>query len=150
MFSLPEELDSIRVALTRAGIDYAVCGGIAMAIHGFTRATEDLDIFIRPEDLRSVEETVAPLGFTFKAKPMTFSSGNMEIRRVSKIDSKDGDVLTLDLLLVTAATEDVWETRQRLTWRGEPFNVVSREGLIKLKRYRSSDQDLVDIERLKR
>jgi hypothetical protein len=148
VLDLPRELDAIRSALTAVRIEYAVCGGIALAIHGFTRATEDLDLFIRPEDAERVEEVVAPLGFTFKAKPMTFSGGAMHIRRVTKIDASDGDVLTLDLLLVTHASEDVWQTRETVEWRGHPFSVVSREGLIKLKRYRSSEQDLIDIQRL--
>jgi len=119
-----------------------------MAIHGFTRATEDLDLFVKAEDVDSVEEVAATLGYVIKAHPMTFSGGAMKIRRVSKIDRTDGDTLTLDMLLVTPETSEVWETRQVLSWRGEPFSVVSREGLIALKRYRSSEQDLVDISRL--
>jgi hypothetical protein len=148
VLDLAEEIDAVRDELTRRGIDYAVCGGIAMAIHGFTRATEDLDLFIRPEDYARVKEAVAARGFTFEALPMSFSSGMVEIRRVSKVDRGDGDVLMIDLLLVTPNTEDVWENRTMLTWRGKPFPVVSREGLIKLKKLRGSDLDLVDIRRL--
>jgi hypothetical protein len=148
VYNLPQELDAIRAELARDGIEYAVCGGIAMAVHGFTRATEDIDLFIRPEDYLRVKAAAGRLGFTFEAHPMTLSGGAMEIRRVSKIDSEDGDVLTLDLLLVTPASEDVWATRQSIGWRGEPISVVSREGLIALKRFRSSDQDLVDIRHL--
>lgn len=55
----------------------------------------------------------------------------------------------LDLLLVTPAVEDVWQTRERMIWQGADLWVVSREGLIKLKLLRSSDQDLVDIRRLR-
>ena len=137
MFDLPQELDAIRAELTRDGIEYALCGGIAMAVHGFTRATEDIDLLIRPKDFARVKTAVARLGFTFEARPMTFSGGAMEIRCISKIDRADGDVLILDLLLVTPASEDVWETRQSLPWRGKPMSVVSREGLIALKRSRS-------------
>jgi len=146
MLDLVVEIDSIRAALAREGVEYAVCGGIAMAIHGFTRATEDIDLFIRPEDYERVKAVVGALGYTFEARPMRFSGGDTQIRRVSRIDS-DGDVLTLELL-VTPASTDVWETRETIEWRGQPFTVVSREGLIKLKRFRSSDQDMVDIRRL--
>ncbi len=119
-----------------------------MAIHGFTRATEDLDLFVRPEDLDAIEESVATLGYTIKANPMNFSGGAMKIRRVSRIDRTDGDTMTLDLLLVTPETSEVWETRQVVSWRDRPFPVVSREGLITLKRFRSSELDLIDISRL--
>lgn len=148
MFDLAEELDSIRDTLAKRGIEFAVCGGIAMAIHGFTRATEDLDLFVRPEDVDAIEESVATLGYTIKANPMTFSGGAMKIRRVSKIDRIDGDTMTLDLLLVTPETLHVWETRRVVSWRDRPFPVVSRDGLIMLKRFRSSELDLVDISRL--
>jgi hypothetical protein len=43
--------DALRVveALNRAGVDYVVVGGVALNVHGLVRATEDLDIFVRPE-----------------------------------------------------------------------------------------------------
>lgn len=36
-------------SLNEAGVDYVVVGGVAMNLHGLVRATEDLDVFIRPE-----------------------------------------------------------------------------------------------------
>ena len=148
MLDLYDELTGLMSALTESDLDFAVCGGVAMAVHGFTRATEDIDLFIRPEDLEGVEKVAASCGFTFQAKPMNFSGGAMQIRRVTKIDAADGDVLTLDLLLVTPETERVWLTREVKSLRGRPFPVVSREGLVTLKLFRSSDQDIVDIKRL--
>lgn len=41
-------------ALQRRGVEYVVVGGIALALHGIVRATEDLDLF-----LRATEENVA-------------------------------------------------------------------------------------------
>ncbi len=58
--------------------------------------------------------------------------------------------MILDLLLVdSAALESVWQTRQSFEWEGRKVWIVSREGLISLKRLRGSPQDLVDIEKLK-
>ena len=44
--------DVLRVfdALERAGVRYAVFGGLAMAAHGFDRATRDLDLFVAPDE----------------------------------------------------------------------------------------------------
>jgi hypothetical protein len=148
VLSLYGELASIVDAFEEQGVPYALCGGIAMSVHGFTRATEDIDVFLLPDQVECAEAVVAPLGYTLKANPMNFSSGAMQIRRVSKIDRTDGDVMTLDLLLATPATLHVWETREVRMWRDRPIQVVSREGLIALKRFRSSKQDLADIERL--
>jgi hypothetical protein len=43
--------DALRViaSLNEARVDYVVVGGIAVNLHGLVRATEDLDIFVRPE-----------------------------------------------------------------------------------------------------
>ena len=43
--------DALRVveALNAEGVDYVVVGGVALNIHGLVRATEDLDVFIRPD-----------------------------------------------------------------------------------------------------
>jgi hypothetical protein len=37
-------------ALERAGVRYAVIGDLAMAAHGFDRATRDLDLFVPPDE----------------------------------------------------------------------------------------------------
>lgn len=141
------ELDAVLAALERSRIEYAICGGLAMAIHGYPRATIDIDLLIRGEDEERVYAAVEALGFRFRARPMHFDGGTMEIRRVSKIDPA-GETLMLDLLLVTPASEQVWATRQSLRWRDRTVWVVSPEGLIALKSGRSSPQDLADIARL--
>ncbi|HEX7477495.1 MAG TPA: nucleotidyl transferase AbiEii/AbiGii toxin family protein [Polyangiales bacterium] len=43
--------DALRVirSFNEAGVDYVVVGGVALNVHGLVRATEDLDVFVRPE-----------------------------------------------------------------------------------------------------
>ncbi len=146
MFDLSEELAAIRDELAARGLEFAVCGGIAMAIHGFTRATEDLDLFVRPEEVEAVEATLEVLGYAAKSAPTVV--GAMNIRRVSKIDETEDDKLAVDLFLVSPETSGVWNGRESLTWRDQPLPVVSREGLIALKRLRATSMDLVDIGRM--
>lgn len=145
MFELDDELTRLRDRLEDAQIEYALCGGLAMGVHGHPRATVDIDVLIRPEAEPAVEKIARELGFAIKAHPMSFSAGATEIRRISKIDPHDGETLMLDLLLVTPAVEHVWDSRQTVTWKGRPLGVVSPEGLIALKTLRSSKQDIADI-----
>ena len=45
------DLDSLLAlvrALNREGVEYAVVGTVALGLHGLARATEDLDLFVRP------------------------------------------------------------------------------------------------------
>jgi hypothetical protein len=40
----------VLAALERERVDYVVFGAVALALHGLPRTTEDLDIFVAPDD----------------------------------------------------------------------------------------------------
>lgn len=110
MATLLEELGQIITAFDKGGVEYAVCGGLALAIHGFARATLDIDILIRPDSLEKAYKITAEREFDIRGSDISLKEKTIEIRRVSKIDS-EGEVLLLDLLLVTPFVEDVWNQR---------------------------------------
>ena len=149
MLDLYDEFTSIVSSLEEHGIDYAVCGGLAMAVHGLPRATVDIDLLILEASLEEAKSVVHSLGYTVEAQPMTFHKGAIEIRRLSKIDPSDGDLLMVDFLLVTPAVEEAWNNRIKVASPKGSVFAVSREGLILLKSLRRSGQDLDDIDRLK-
>jgi hypothetical protein len=43
-----EELLNLLRALNEQSVEYALVGGAAMNLHGVVRATEDIDLFVRP------------------------------------------------------------------------------------------------------
>jgi hypothetical protein len=147
MATLLDELSQLISALDENRIEYAVCGGLALAIHGFARATLDIDILIQPESLEKAYRVGTENGFDIRGLDISFKERAVEIRRISKIDD-NGEVLSLDLLLVTPQVQDVWETRERVDFLGSQLSVVSRTGLIKMKTLAGRPQDLADIERL--
>ncbi len=147
MATLLDELSQLISALNENKIEYAVCGGLALAIHGFVRATLDIDILIQPESLEKAYKVGAEKGFDIRGLDISFKERAVEIRRVSKIDAS-GEMLSLDLLLVSPQVQSVWETRETIDFLGNRLSVVSREGLVKMKQLAGRPQDLVDIERL--
>ena len=147
MATLLDELSQLISAFDENRIEYAVCGGLSMAIHGFARATLDIDVLIRAESLEKAYKVAAEKGFDIRGLDISFKERAVEIRRVSKIDD-NGEVLSLDLLMVTPQVEDVWETRETIGFLGKKLSVVSREGLIKMKTLAGRPQDLADIARL--
>lgn len=149
MLDLYEELVALLDALESNRVDYALCGGLAMAVWGLPRATVDIDLLIEPSSLEPVQEIAGRLGYLVKARPMSFYSGAIEIHRVTKVDPQGGDTLMLDLLLVSAPVMEAWTSRTRVEWDRGTISVVSREGLIHLKSFRSSGTDLDDIRRLR-
>lgn len=147
MATLLDELSQLISAFEAEKIEYAVCDGLALAIHGFARATLDIDVLIREESLEKAYEVAGENGFDIRGLDISFKERAVEIRRVSKIDA-NGEVLSLDLLVVTPQVEDVWKAREKIDFLGNKLSVVSRDGLIRMKRLAGRSQDLADIERL--
>lgn len=144
MIDLYGELRELIEALNRARADFALCGGLAIAVHGKVRATIDIDFLVPPEHLDRVIAVCRERGFTIEALPMVFARGDISIRRFTKV-SESNETLSVDLLIGSEALQRVWATRQRISWEGSEFAVVSKEGLIEMKRLRGSGQDLEDI-----
>ncbi len=147
--SFYDEFKALIDLLNRDGIDYAVCGGVAVAFHGYPRLTDDIDILVQEEDLARISEIVKEVDFVFDAGRIPFDVGKpnqREIQRISKIIGED--VLTLDLLIVESAYESVWEDRGRLYWEGRQVGLVSLDGLLKMKHIAGRNKDLLDIDEL--
>ncbi len=146
---LLEELKNLTAKFDLLEIDYALCGGLALAIYARPRATLDIDIMIEPDSLQQTRNSAKDLGFTLNAAPMEFHEGKVKIQRLTKIDEDSGEALILDLLIVTPETRQAWESRQTVEWDGGPLKVISPQGLIFLKSLRGSGQDQDDIEYLR-
>ena len=146
---IADELRRLVSELNERGVDYALCGGMALVVHGITRTTIDIDLLIPAESLSTVFSIAASLNYNVRGMDMSFADGAVEIRRVSKIDPADGELLSLDLLLVTPQVLGSWKTRIAADWEGLKLWVVSKQGLVDLKELRRSDMDLIDIKALK-
>jgi hypothetical protein len=149
VLDLFEELKNLITRMNVAKRAYALCGGLALAIYGVTRATVDIDVLIPKDSFAEILPIAEELGYRLQATPMKFKGGAIEIHRVSKIDPETGDLFSLDFLFVTPHLERIWKTRLPVLWEGGALWVVSREGLIALKEMRDSGQDRDDIQRLK-
>jgi hypothetical protein len=143
------ELQSLLTALQRNQIDYALCGGFALAVYGIIRATEDIDVMILESTLPHVRQTVEPLGFRLAARPLRFHEDQVEIRRLVKTWPNSEDYVVLDLLLVSPLLKPAWESRRIVNTEWGAIRVVSPVGLIFLKSLRDSGQDKDDVRRLK-
>ena len=145
---LYSELAAIVEALGRHELPYALCGGLAVALHGHPRFTKDVDLLVLDNHLAETKRVLAELGYVLEAEPMTFGTGMAErtVHRVSRVH--EGDTLTVDLILLSGALRDVWEERVEFNWEGRIITAVSAAGLVRMKRIAGRPQDLVDIEAL--
>ncbi len=148
MLDLVEEFRVLVHALEAARVGFAVCGGLAVAIHARPRATLDVDLLLPEDQLEAAKRIARGLGYGIEAGPLVFREGAVVIHRLSKPDPETGALLSLDLLVVTPALAPVWATRERVEWTHGGVPVVSRSGLVAMKRLRGSGQDMDDIRSL--
>jgi hypothetical protein len=146
---LKRELLKAVGALNQAGVPYALCGGMAVVLHGYPRLTRDIDLLIRPEKLEIAQTALAKAGFSIPDGLIPFDTDGPHERKVFRLSKRIGeDLLTVDLLLLPSFLEDVWKNRETYELDGVPVTVVDRSGLIKMKRLAGRHQDLGDIDNL--
>jgi hypothetical protein len=145
VLDLFEEFRALVEALDREGVEFAVCGGLAMAIHARPRATLDVDLLVPPAALEAAKSVARACGYAVEGGRMSLAGGRVAIHRLSKPDPETGDLLSLDLLEVTPAIRAAWDGRQTVDWEHGAIQVVSRPGLVAMKRLRGSGQDQDDI-----
>lgn len=147
-FNLLTELDALTDELLREKVDYAVCGGLALALHGYPRATMDIDLLVTAGRVDDARRIAISLGFDVPGRKMTFGlrvGKPHEVQRVSKLDPVSGEMLSLDLLVVNEVLEQVWRDRVEVDIGSRRITAVSRDGLIAMKRLAGRPKDLLDI-----
>ncbi len=148
---IKDEFLAVLDALREAGIEHAVCGGWAVGIHGYPRATRDIDLLVQEDDVELITETLKPIGFTLSSGRISFKVGTPEEQRLYRISKViDEDLLMLDLMVVTPFLQKAWETRENYKFDNRLVPVVGLEGLIAMKETAGRPNDLRDIDELKR
>jgi hypothetical protein len=147
--NIKSELLSVIDALDAEGIEYALCEGLALAVHGHPRFTKDIDLLILEQHLPRLEATVKPLGFDLSSGWIAFGHESPTAQRIYRIVKVEGaEHLALDLVIVTPIQQPNWDSRQRMDLGDREIVVVSRQALIRMKRAAGRTQDLADIEKL--
>lgn len=152
---MPDLFESFRdvvAALGAASVPFAVCGGLAVSIHARPRATVDIDLLAPPEAIPDLVTALAPLGFQQPERaPTRLAGGQIVMHRLTRIVPGDPEVLMLDVIEAGVGVPAVaWNGRVTRSWSGQSVSVVSREGLVALKRLRGSPLDLADIAELEK
>ena len=147
VFSIHEELRALAARLHVEDVPYALCGALALAVHGYPRATLDIDLLAFAGSGERILQCGRALGFTLKAKPMEFAGGTVRIERLSKAVPGSEDILMLDVLSVLPEVERQI-TMEIVDWNGTILHTVDKESLVRLKMLRGSAQDIADLEKL--
>ena len=144
MQTLESELRELVRLLNQEKVEYALCGGMAVAIHGYQRFTKDIDFLIPIESLERAQSVAAMAGFLDESGRIPFADS--DVYRIIKTEGQDFRIL--DLLVPKRLDTVAWQQRQWFDWNGLPICTVSVEGLVEMKRAAGRDQDLLDIKQL--
>jgi hypothetical protein len=144
--TLLDELRLVTTALDDAHVDYALAGGLAVAVWGAPRATKDIDLLVQPAALAKAMAAVHQCGFTLEAQPFEFKDGT-SLQRVNKVDH-EGNLMTVDFILVDRNLASAWSSRLRMPFGAGSIVVLSRESLIAMKALAGRPQDIADIQNL--
>lgn len=141
----------VCATLNEHGVNYLVIGGVACALHGYVRATSDVDILIErtPDNARRVLKALGEVGYGFArewraeeilARPVTIIGDDpqVDIFTVAWTVQYDGAkpralmvaVEGVDIPLI--AIEDLIETKRT----GRPLDTADIEALEEIRRFR--------------
>ncbi|MFM7562152.1 MAG: hypothetical protein ACKO81_03860 [Planctomycetota bacterium] len=146
---LLDELQKLIAVFNQVGIEYVVCGGVAMAILGRPRMTVELNLLVAAEHMAAAIRVAEGVGFSDHCRWIEFTPDRLGPNRLYRLNKFSGeDFLTLDLLDLTEQRRVLLSGKQVVEFRGELLPTISREGLIEMKSLSGRKKDLLDIELL--
>jgi hypothetical protein len=129
-----------------AKVPYALCGALALAVHGHPRATKDIDLIVPAASVNAAKAIARACGFAIESLPMRFRQADLSVQCVSKF--VDNVLVMLDILVGSENLDDVWNARVQIQWKSRTLWCVSRAGLVSMKLAAGRPQDLADVARL--
>ncbi len=127
-------------------VEFLLIGAHALAAHGHVRATEDLDVWVRPE-LQNAKRVLAALrAFGAPLQDLT----EKDLATPGVVFQIGMSPLRIDVLTAIDGVEfaEAWPDRLITKFADQPIAVLSKQHLIKNKRATGRTQDLADVERL--
>ena len=148
--NIRDEMLGLVDCLNEADFPYALCGGLAVALHGYIRATKDIDLLVPAAYVPLVLQAVKSVGFRMaNPHPMIFGAGTPReatVHRVSKFEGEEH--MVLDILEVNPSNRPAWKGRRAYTLEGRKRWAITKPALIAMKKNAARPKDLIDIEGL--
>jgi hypothetical protein len=156
------EPDDLLLALTRAEVEFVVIGGIAVGVHGFVRATKDLDIVPNPaaDNLARLARLLAEIDAQHVGIA-DFSPEEFPYNPTDQLQLAEGANFRLDTSLgpidilqwVAGVETDLAYNALApavltVTFRDTQIQVCSLDHLLAMKRAAGRPQDLEDLRQL--
>jgi hypothetical protein len=148
--ALPPDFRDLVAALSDGAVDFVIVGAHALAVHGYVRATLDLDVLVRPTSANAARLVAA---LTVFGAPLDAHGVTQEdFARPGVVYQLGLPPVRIDILTsISGVTfEDAWSTRAMGDVDGRAVPFLGRDALIRNKRASGRKKDLHDIDELER
>lgn len=134
------DFEKLLKLLSNRGIKFIVVGGVACALNGFVRATEDVDILIETSEanITTMLDTLQEWGEGF-AKELALSDFSVSPGAVRLIEDFPLDIFTV---LDQQTYEDLLP-QTRITEQGIVY--LNRSAIINIKKKSKREKDRIDV-----
>lgn len=148
--TLVDDFRDLLIAFADANVEFLLVGGWAMALHGYGRGTDDLDVFVRasPENARRVFQALGAFGAPVAAHGVT-----PELFAHKGYGYRMGVKPHLIEILTTIDGIDFDEATQgagTFALEGRKIPFIARAPLIKNKKAAARPKDLADVDWLEK
>ena len=147
---LSQDARDLLAELAEADVRYLIVGGHALAVHGVSRATLDLDIFVRPDSNNSEKLINALLAFGAPLRAHGVSQHDFE--REGTIYQLGLPPNRIDILTaIDGVTFDqAWEGHVEVMVDQVKMNFIGLESIILNKKSAGRPKDIADVAALQR
>jgi predicted nucleotidyltransferase len=147
---LPQDFADLLAELCEANAEFLLVGGWAVILYGHVRATDDVDIFVRPTKQNSDRVYTALLNFgaplaAHKVAPEQFAKEGAAYR--FGIAPLRIEVLTQ---ISGVSFDEAREDSRAFDLDGRKIPYIGRSALIRNKKAAGRHKDLADVEELER
>lgn len=150
MAKLPRDFSDLLIELREARAEFLLVGGWAVILYGHVRATDDMDIFVRPTAANSERVFAALEAFGAPLRAHAVTPGHF---------AKEGDAyrfgiapLKIEVLTKISGVsfDDALEGSKTFELEGHQIPYIGKSALIANKKSAGRHKDLADVEELER
>jgi len=148
MPKLSDDIESLLKIMTAQGVEFAICGGHAVAYHGYPRLTMDVDILLLPTEENAQHMMVSLDQFGFGNAGIPVEAFTLEGAAITL-----GEQPNQVDLLTSMSSQPTYEIMQHAVWgelAGIKVRFVCRADLMEAKRQAARPKDLADLDELKK
>ncbi|XZE36582.1 nucleotidyltransferase [Pirellulaceae bacterium SH501] len=141
-----QDFKDMLFALSEANAEFLLVGAYALAVHGYPRATGDLDIWVRADSKNAPRVFQSLAAFGAPLDDLTIE----DLSKPGIVFQIGVEPSRIDILTAISGVDfsRAWDRRVSIEMDGVCINVLGREDFIVNKRASGRPKDLVDADTL--